>query len=171
MCCATRAQASNLFFANAHLFRRDCEHVLHRCCNCMQWTKFCRVLHKGIFVGSLDVWRVLGNHGLGWKSKLFSTAKNVKKSEKVHFLKLQVWQMISQTLYGLGTSSLAYLTHYNQYLMILHYPWLRVKNKPFISMKNMRKWKSSLFETPTSTSDFSDPIWTRAFGVCLYDSL
>ncbi len=91
--------------------------------------------------------------------------KNVKKSKKVRFLELQVWQMISHTLYGPGTSSLSYLTCYNQYLMILHYPWLRVKNKPFSRMKNI--WKSSLFGVPTSTSNFSDPIWGRVFEVGL----
>ncbi len=55
----------------------------------------------------------------GEKSKLFSRTKNVKKW-KAHFLELQVQQAISQTLYELGTSWLAYLTRYNQYLTILH---------------------------------------------------
>ncbi len=54
------------------------------------------------------MWCVLGKHGLGWKSKLFSRAKNVKKSGKAHFWELQVRQAISQTLYDLGTSGLAY---------------------------------------------------------------
>ncbi len=76
-----------------------------------------------------DMWCVLGNHGLGWKSKLFSRAKSVKKSEKAHCLELQVRQVIYWTLYKLRTSGLACLTRYNQYLTILHYPWLRVKSK------------------------------------------
>ncbi len=42
------------------------------------------------------------------------------KSEKAHFLELQVQQVISQNLYELGTSGLAYSTRYNQYLTILH---------------------------------------------------
>ncbi len=44
------------------------------------------------------------------------------KSEKAHFLELQVQQAISHTLYELGTLGLAYLTHYDQYFTILHYP-------------------------------------------------
>ncbi len=112
-----------------------------------------------------NMWCVSGNHGLGWKSKLFSRAKNVKKSEKAHFGKLQVRQAISQTLYELGTSGLAYSTHYNQYLMILHCSWLRMKSKLFSWAKNVKKWKDSFFRTPSSTSDFSDLIWARDFGV------
>ncbi len=115
-----------------------------------------------------NMWCVLRNRGLGWKSKLFSRAKNVKKSEKAHFLKLKVWLTISQTLYELWPLGLVYSTHYNQYLMILHYLWLRGRNKLFCGTK---KWKSSLFGTPSSTSDFSDPIWARAFWVGLFDSL
>ncbi len=42
------------------------------------------------------------------------------KSEKAHFLALEFQQVISQTVYELGTSGLAYSTQYNQYLMILH---------------------------------------------------
>ncbi len=34
-----------------------------------------------------------------------------------------------------------------------------------------KKWKSSFFRTPSSTSDFSDPIWARDFGFDLFDSL
>ncbi len=117
------------------------------------------------------LWCVSGNHGLGWKSKLFSRAKNVKKSEKVHFGELQVRKAISQTLYELGTSGLAYLTHYNQYLMILHYPWLRVKSKLFSRAKNAKSKKLIFVRTPSSTSDFSDFIWARDFGVGLLDSL
>ncbi len=45
----------------------------------------------------------------------------MSKSEKALSLELQVQQAISQTLYELGTSArLAYLTHYNQYLKVLH---------------------------------------------------
>ncbi len=64
------------------------------------------------------MWCVLGNHGLGWKSKLFGIVKNVKKEWKAHFLKLQVQPEISQTLYELGTSGLAYSTRHNQYVLI-----------------------------------------------------
>ncbi len=117
------------------------------------------------------MWCVSGNHSLQWESKLFSTAKNVKKSEKAHFFKLQVQQAISWTLYELGTSDLAYSTRYNQYLMILHYIWLRMKSKLFKRVKNVKKWKSSFFGTPILTSDFSDPIWARDFGVGLFESL
>ncbi len=42
------------------------------------------------------------------------------KSEKAHFLELQVQQAISQILYELGSPWLAYSTRYNQYLTILH---------------------------------------------------
>ncbi len=42
------------------------------------------------------------------------------KSENAYFLELRVQQMISQTLYELGTLGLAYSTSYNQYLTILH---------------------------------------------------
>ncbi len=62
-------------------------------------------------------------------------------------------------------------THYYQYLMILHYPWLRVKSKLFSRAKNVKKWKSSYFGTPSSTSDSSGLIWARDFGVGLLDSL
>ncbi len=41
------------------------------------------------------------------------------KKVKAHILELQVQQAISWTLYDLGTSGLAYLTYYNQYLTIL----------------------------------------------------
>ncbi len=117
------------------------------------------------------MWRVLGNHGLGWKSKLFSRAKNVGKSEKAHFLELQVRQVISWTLYKLRTSGLAYSTRYNQYFTILHNPWLRVISKLFSRTKNVKKWKSSSFRTPSLTSYFSDPIWAKDFRVGLSDLL
>ncbi len=53
------------------------------------------------------------------KSKLFSKGKNEKKW-KSSFLELQVQQTISQTIYELGTSELAYSTRYNQYMAILY---------------------------------------------------
>ncbi len=62
--------------------------------------------------------RFCTNHGLERESKLFSSVKNVQKV-KAYFLELQVQQAISRTLYELGTSGLAYLTRYNQYLTIL----------------------------------------------------
>ncbi len=55
---------------------------------------------------------------LGVKSKLFCRVKNVKMW-KAHFLELQVQQTISQSLYELETSGLAYSTNY-KYLTILH---------------------------------------------------
>ncbi len=82
----------------------------------------------------------------------------MKKGENAHFLELQVQQAISETIYVLETSGLAYSTCYNQYFMILHYLWLRVKSKLFSRVKNVKKGKSSFFEIPSSTSDFSDPI-------------
>ncbi len=57
------------------------------------------------------MWCVLGNHGLEWKSKLFSRVKNVKE------------------------------------------------------------WRNSVLGPPSSTSNFSDPIWARDFGFGLFDSL
>ncbi len=36
----------------------------------------------------------------------------MRKSEKAHFLELQIQQAISQTLYEVGTSGLAYSTRY-----------------------------------------------------------
>ncbi len=48
------------------------------------------------------MWCVLWMWGLVWKSKLFSRAKNVKKSEKDYSLELQVQQAIFLTLYDLG---------------------------------------------------------------------
>ncbi len=110
------------------------------------------------------MWCVLGNHGLGWKSKVFSRAKNVKKSEEAHFWELQVRQVISQTLYELGTSDLAYSARYN-------YPWPRVKSKLFSGVKNVKKWKGLYFGTSSSTSDFSDPIWARNFEIGIFNSL
>ncbi len=98
------------------------------------------------------MWCVLGNHGLGWKSKLFSEAKNVKKSEKAHFLELQVGPAIFQTLYELGASRLDYSTRYNHCLKILHHPWLGVKSKLFSWAKNVKKWKRPFFGTLSSTN-------------------
>ncbi len=56
---------------------------------------------------------------LRWKVNS-SVVQNMWKSEKVHFLELQVQQAISQTLYEPGTLGFANSNHYNQYLMILH---------------------------------------------------
>ncbi len=116
------------------------------------------------------MWCVSGNHGSWWKSKLFNRAKNVKKV-KPSFFGTPSSQAISQILYELRTPSLAYSIHYNQYLIILHYPWLRMKSKLFSRAKYVKKWKSSFSGTPSSTSDFSDLIWTRDFRVGSFNSL
>ncbi len=79
------------------------------------------------------------------KSKLFSTAKNVKKSKKAHLLELQVRQAISQTLYELETSGMAYSTPYNQCL--LHdftLPMAQAEIKLFRRAKNV---KGSFFDS------------------------
>ncbi len=90
-----------------------------------------------------------------------------KKVKKLIFLELQVGPAISQTLYELETSGLAYSTH-NHYLIILHYPWLGEKSKLFSRVKNVKR---SFFETPTSTDDFLDPIRARDFRIDLFNSL
>ncbi len=74
---------------------------------------------------------------------------------KAHFLKLQIQPVISQTLYELGTSGLAYSTLHNQYLLIFAL-WLGVKSKLFSREKNMKKVKKLIFWNSNSTSDFSD---------------
>ncbi len=63
----------------------------------------------------------------------------MKKSEKAYFLELQVRQEISQTLFELETSGLAYSARYDQYLIILLYLWLKVKSKLFTRVKNVKK--------------------------------
>ncbi len=78
----------------------------------------------------------------------------MKKGESAHFLELQVQQAISETIYVLETSGLAYLTCCNLYFMILHYLWLRVKSKLFSRVKNVKNGKSSFFEIP-SFDDFA----------------
>ncbi len=54
--------------------------------------------------------------------------KNVKKSESSFFGTPSSTSDFSDPI-RLGTSDLAYLTSDNQYVMILHYPWLRVKSR------------------------------------------
>ncbi len=62
---------------------------------------------------------ILYSLGWGWKVN-FSVEWKIWKSEKAHFLELQLQQAISLTLYEPGPSELAYLTRYNQYLTIVH---------------------------------------------------
>ncbi len=40
-----------------------------------------------------------------------------------------------------------------------------------VEQKVWKKRKNSFFGTPSSTSDFSDPIWARNFRFGLFDSL
>ncbi len=93
------------------------------------------------------------------------------KKWKSSFLDLQFWQAISWNLCELRTSVSGYSTGYNQHFTILHYLWLRVKSKQFKRVKNVKKWKISCLGIPNSTSDFSDPIWTRDCRVGLFNSL
>ncbi len=88
----------------------------------------------------------------------FSVSEKCEKKWKTHFLELQVSKVISWTLYQPRTSGLAYYTHYNQYLTILHHPWLRVKTKLFSREKIVKKLISSFFGTPSYTSNFSNHI-------------
>ncbi len=90
-----------------------------------------------------------------------------KRREKAHFWELHVRHSISWTLYKLNTSDLAYSARYNQYV-ILHYQWLKVKNKLFSRAKNVKKF---IFWNPNSTSYFSDTIWPMDFETGLFDSL
>ncbi len=50
----------------------------------------------------------------------FLVEQKMWKTKKAHFLELQVQKAISETLYELKISGLAYLTRYNLYLTILH---------------------------------------------------
>ncbi len=54
--------------------------TLIRCCT----VSSCGSLKKNYFI-FFNICGVLGNHGLGWKSKVFSRVKNVKKKWKISF--------------------------------------------------------------------------------------
>ncbi len=124
------------------------------------WNLFLRKIKNR---SELELWENSINKAFRWFiiskfSKIIHVmrTKNVKKLQKAHFLKLQVRQAISQTL--LETSSLAYSTRYNQYLMILHYRWHRVRRKLFSKAKKCEKLKKLIFWNSEFNKRFLIPI-------------
>ncbi len=81
----------------------------------------------------VHIWCVVGNHGLGWKSKLFRRAKNAKKVKKLIF-----WHSKFNKIF---------LKHGSGWKVNFSVEW-----------KIWKKRKNSFFETPSLTSYFSNPI-------------
>ncbi len=114
------------------------------------------------------MWCVLENHGLGWKSKLFSRAKNVKKKWNGSFF----WTTSSTSDYSGPVSARDFgFGLFNSLWSVLDdfsLTMAQVKRELFSRAK---KVKRVIFGAPSSTSDFLDPIRVRDFGFGLFDTL